>query len=796
MTTWRARRSERAESSMGGAYGRFIRVSADRHQSIRSYEVVQHLPGERNVAIVDLSFRSVADLRLAWHAIHDVPDRLAGSDDVVFVWPTVATPETVDRHRAGVREFLTEAADRRSSLGSPSTISVVLHQIGLEPILEQAGTVPDRFLETIRSVQIHSLIQEGGAEIIPANHHFRLPSGSHSRGFIRLANVFRSPRDIWTTAAWLAPRLQPNVGIVLDTTTLAPIAAQLEAFADTADLELGPTVVLDRYPRSRLEVSRAVESAADRGRALACLSVDSSGTTRTHFEDALATYAPDGWTLDIIVEARSGARMIPPTAGDHRAVWIELESQPMSQDVAHCAHCAHPSFAHVVRIDERTFLPLAEPSPAIYMPSTDQAANNAFWELADACGAIELEALPAGENEARAERTPLGVKIDFEKLTSDEARLQIAIERRLADLHRTIGKSPAQSTHDDYVSQVLTLGRGSTVVLCAEPRGQSWESHDQAVRSSLGSLGIPTARVHYSGHSLANDRDKSPADSVLCFSLGSVTGSSLKALRIQATDAYPGAEPAITGLCLHARPPSGTEWAAIRNAFLPGRLTALWLAYLPWASPLREELELLDRSGLSGAAVSNRLAYLRSTLHPIEVGEYRETALWGSNEWFHGQRHVRERSLYGYELTTDAAYAAVGSAIHTRRLEHSRKESAQRFMVDLPKVARSYFDALLMSSVVRWTKPGEAWWGEGPSEEAETMRSFLRFGGSTPDEMVVLYPELIIAAALGKVPSAGVEELKAAIQSVRINYPPEAVDAGPHRRIRFEMIDELLHLLE
>lgn len=240
--------------------------------------------------------------------IHDVPDRLTGSDFVVFIWPAIASPHDEGDHVKGLRSLVAEVQDRRAALGSPSGVSAILHRVGAAPIIDSIGDVPDRLVETIRSVQLHALMREGGAEITPANHHFRLPSGSHARSFVRLTNVFRSPRDIWTMAAWLAPRLQPKVGIVLDTTTLSPIAAQLEAFADAADFELGPTVVLDRYPRSRLEVSRAVESAADRGRALACLSVDSSGATRSHFEDALATYAPDGWTLEPGCPRPRGAR--------------------------------------------------------------------------------------------------------------------------------------------------------------------------------------------------------------------------------------------------------------------------------------------------------------------------------------------------------------------------------------------------------------------------------------------------------------------------------------------------------
>jgi hypothetical protein len=759
---------------------------------------VRNVPVSGDLSLIDLSFRSVADVRLAWDAIHDVPDRLAGSVHTVFIWPELLTDANQAEHRALATDFMVEAIDRSDALGSPHTVSMILHRFGGSPDIETRSLVrdsdpPEQLADLARSVQLHSLMAEGGAVIAPANHHFRLPSGNHARSFIRLANMIRSPGDLWSTASWLAPRLGPGVGIVIDTTTLAPVAAQLESLADRAGVELGPTVVLDRYPRSRLEVSRAVESAGDRGAAMAVLSVDSSGVTRSHFEEAMQNYIPGRWTIDVIVEARADSKLVPSGSDPQRLVWTEVDSAPLSEDATVCAHCRDADIAHVVRIDERTFMPLAEPSPAIYMPSTDQSVNSSFWELADRSGAIELEALPADDNLARAERTPLGVKIDFGKLTADLDAIATSIGNRIAEVGSSgAWKSTEQARFDEYVGMVLERCRVSTVVLCPAADAPC----DDAVRATLEVLGVGAKRVHYDADALQSDPDRSGDDVVLCYSLGSVTGSSLKRLRVRATDAYAGLEPVINGFCLHARPPSDVEWAAIRNSFKPYAVAALWHSYLPWSSPLRDELELLDRSGVGGPAISNRMRYLADTAREMVGGEYAETALWGANENYGGQAHLRERSLYGYELRANAAFAAVGAAIHANRLRHGRRETAQRFMVDLPKVSRSYFDAVLMASVIRWTKPGEAWWGADRSEEAETMRTMLRFGGSTSEELTVIYPELLIGAALGKVPVAAIEELKASLRETRHRYPPGAADAGPFRAARFAMVDELLHLLE
>src|SRR5689334_19490674 len=85
--------------------------------------------------------------------------------------------------------------------------------------------------------------------------------------------------------------------------------------------------------------------------------------------------------------------------------------------------------------------------------------------------------------------------------------------------------------------------------------------------------------------------------------------------------------------------------------------------------------------------------------------------------------------------------------------------------------------------------------GESPAEEAETMRPYLRFGAFTPGEMTVLYAELFLSAALGKIPTAAVHELKSALANIRLRFPAGATNAGPHRAVRYSMLDEMLELL-
>jgi len=766
-----------------------MRVTDSRHAPLQSFGLQTGMPGGLNTTVVDLSFRTVDDLRLAWSALHDVPDRMAGTDRVVFVWPEIVTDGASSP--VGVNEFLVEARERSATLGSPQAIAVLVHVVGEPPrVVGDDDSGPPLLPLLVRAIETRALVAEGGAVIRPATHHFRLPSGSHSREFVRIANAFRSPRDIWCMSAWLASRLRPNSGIVLDTTTLAPIAAQLEAFAAASGFDLGPTVVLDRYPRSRLEVSRAVESAADRGSVLACLSVNSTGRTQSDFESALQKYAPDSWTLDVIVESRVGARVVPVPHNRSAHVWLENECSSPSDDPGTCRWCQDPAVAHAVRIDERSFLPIAEPLPSTYMPSTDQTVNAGFWELCSSADAVRVESLPAGDNLARAERVPLGVRIDFDRLTATPESLPDAVSDRVAALSRSDHRSTNQRSHDEYVTDVIGRCVPSTVVLCDagdEPR------RDAVVRV-LERLGISTSRLHFNAEALAGDDARTDSDIVLCFALGSVTGAQLKSLRIAVIDAYPGLDPVINGLCIHARPPTFAEWEAIRNSFRPGRLAALWLSWLPWSSPLREEHELLVRSGLGGPAISNRRAWLANTTSEEAGHRYPESAIWAANEHHGGQQRVRERSIYGREISATVVFAAIGSAIHTQRLKHGKSGSAQRFMVDIPRVARSYFDAVIVAAIIRWTKPGEAWWGEHPTEQGEVMTSLLRFGGSTTSEMAVLVPELLVATALGKVPKAAQDELLNEVASLqRVDEDGEELRVFTEEQL--QMISELLELV-
>ena len=532
--------------------------------------------------------------------------------------------------------------------------------------------------------------------------------------------------------------------------------------------------MLDHYPRSYLDVAEPVQHAARYGRAMACLSVDASGTTSSHFERALNTYAKSGSSLDVIIRPRKDS-LTTPLNGSDRTVWHEIEAQPGALSISACEDCRSTSHAHVVRIDEQTFLPIAEPLPKLYMPDVGQSVNAAFWELADDLDAIRPESPTANDDMSRAERTPMAIRVDFGHLMEDPERLADGLSRRISEIESgPAGSEPTrrQRTIDDFVKSSLTSFRESVAIVCAK--------HDVVFKDQilavLKALGAGSETVHFGTAELdVGALDLTSGSGIGCFTLGTVTGSTLKDLRVNVADALEaaGVEAPIYGFCLHARPPSFIEWAAVRNSYRPHSCAALWLTWLPWTSALRAETKLFERTGTAGSeAIENRWQWLNEPEDSPTEGGWAETAFWGANDHFGGQQQVRGRSLYGFQIGPNSVLAAVGAAIHTARLRHEAANSAQRFMVDIPRATRSYFDALLLSAIVRCARPGEAWWGRDPDEAADTMRTLLRHGVGSGADVTVLYPEMFVTALLGKVPPSAVAVLLA--EYARIKDTPVA----------------------
>lgn len=73
------------------------------------------------------------------------------------------------------------------------------------------------------------------------------------------------------------------------------------------------------------------------------------------------------------------------------------------------------------------------------------------------------------------------------------------------------------------------------------------------------------------------------------------------------------------------------------------------------------------------------------------------------------------------------------------------------------RLVRSCFDAIITCSVTRWLQPGELWWGADRDDTQSVLDSLAYLIDQASDgteEQLLLLPELLLAAAQGKIPTA------------------------------------------
>lgn len=718
----------------------YIRVSKDLGRPVELFPI-RSVEQVGDLRLVDINLRADTDIDLIWEAIHEIPDRFAGAPTVVFRWPSILKSDD----EGILSAFLETAAERKAALGEVSRVEVFAHVVGSEPIhLTSDGSSPTPHA-LLRQLEFESLLEVHEAHLSGADYHYRLPSGSHAAEFLRVANALRHPRDVWVVAAWMTDFLTAGCGLLLDTASLTPLAVQLDAFAAGAGFALGDIGVMDSYPASLPAVSTVVEAASSTARCLAVLSVDSTGSTRRLLEPELEARNPGNWRMHTLV--RFGVHDGDPNPNNE--VWTHDQAVTPSAP-EDCTLCRDHRRAFLVTVDERTYYPVPNIEPEKIVPSIAEGDNAAFWELANAQNAVLLEVTPsASAMEQRAERTPLAVRIRFDALVADVDRLIGAVRIRLQALEAVGPGAGSLSVSKEHLDRLRTHMAATSVVFVENDD----LSNPISLHAVLQELGLETARIVVGKKQL---RDEAVAgDSILCFAWGSLTGSKMKRMRVAATDAYGGSAAEINGFCLHARPPTLAEWRSAVLSFRPSKLGALWLSFLPWGSPLAEERRLLERMGMTSPIVERRLRYLSDT-DPDSSG-HAMAALLGVDERCLGQSKVRDTSIYGHQISTDTAFAALGAAL--QRARDAASHSARRIVVNLAGIGRPYFDANLIASMLRWTRPAEAYWGGDAAEQRETLNLLWEAGGNTDEELTVIIPELFLAAALGKMPAASVIHL-------------------------------------
>ena len=94
-------------------------------------------------------------------------------------------------------------------------------------------------------------------------------------------------------------------------------------------------------------------------------------------------------------------------------------------------------------------------------------------------------------------------------------------------------------------------------------------------------------------------------------------------------------------------------------------------------------------------------------------------------------------------------------------------------MFDMGRIVRSYFDAVITCSVIRWLNPGELWWATD-RDEPESVRdsvAFLLDQAVEYDEQVLLLPELLLASAQGKIPRLAHDIVRSRAEELSDEWP-------------------------
>ncbi|MDQ3821709.1 MAG: hypothetical protein M3321_00510 [Actinomycetota bacterium] len=650
--------------------------------------------------------------------------------------------------RAAGEIRLDELHKVRDALKIGAPIARLVQQPGAAPRLDGEppreavdSLTPDVIFRRARAVEVAALVEWSDAIWDRPKFHFELPSGLHTDIFIRLADAIREPRDAAVLASWLTPEMTDGLGVVLDSGTLSALVEALRAEMAAASMTLGPVAVLDQYPRTHLDTLSAVSYAAQAGTgAVGIVSVNVSGQLRGRLYDAFEAYSSlleRIATTHVLVDATSTA---PPEL-PRLETWLALADAPSRRpprvEEGKCGFCSGSERPYVITITPDSFKPILPSDRTLLMPAVkDASEHQLFWEICDEAGAIGVEQKP--RIQPRAFRSPglMNVLFRLEPLLASDKFVDEVV-RRLQDENR----------------------KQADLVLVAEGEarlrgfGRFWTR----VRPLLGrkSMAFPIDEPWQDPGLQAAVRE---ARTIVVFALGSVTGQSLfKGL--EGVQGLRSEWAGTRGVVVHARPWSRREWESLHNAY-DKRLTRVWLTYFPERSPLVEEAMLLET--VDAEELSPEQAAFRDERWRFCKGEMKGDAyplFWGSEP----DDRLTPHSLYGNLLRARATYAAVGAAMERTRVD-AAKDRAITPVFEMPAIVRSYYDPLILSSVLRWLRPHEAFWGPEPDSGAKFVGATIeRVLNTSIGPARVLLCELGLAAAEGKLGSGGAEEAYARI---------------------------------
>jgi hypothetical protein len=624
----------------------------------------------------------------------------------------------------------------------------LLHQpVGQEAWVEGDLTGEQSVLDRACAVELEALLDWGDAVWTPSTYHYRLPSGEHAAGFVRVADAMQRPRDIEVLASWIHASLRDRVGLVVDTGTLSGIVqALLAAIRSQGGWVPGPVNVLDGYPATAIDVSSAVRETNAGSGVIALLSVNSSGRVRDHLLNALAG-VPSGEarSLDVLVNKSAITSHTQNAEGIEMRTWHPRPSEePLvsyeAANASQCELCRAAETATLISVSPRSFDGSLPAALARITPSVEDARfSSRLWQLADAIeDAIRLEATPES---AVAEWRPPGqmaIAFDYAQLVSRSDFREAAVAALVGQLARA---RVAPATAD--------------LVLMPEHE-YSLPGRAELIKAMKPILG-PRPKVapfppkgDWSASLKKKVHDAPQCVTVL--TLGAVTGTTLQSAlsAVQGARDHGGYD--LYAYVLHARLADQRAWQTLRNTY--GRLLfAAWHSYLPERSPLQDEGKTLSEisEAAEGQLTDPAQQFLKTRVELLGGHDLdqRVGLFWGSK----AESELTPNSIFGQGLHAPAVYAAVAASMERARRDQRKEIVPARRVFEMPAILRSYYDPMILAAMLRWLQPHEAWWGVDPNDEGVAVKSLL---SHVPIEhLAILVPEFLLAAAQGKVNRAG-----------------------------------------
>lgn len=656
----------------------------------------------------------------------------------------------------------------REALALPATVCVALsHQVGAAPKLELGESLPASLdaatlLRRARAVEFEALLAWSRAVWSPKSYHFLLPSGAHAGAFVKAGQAISSPRDADALANWLLPCLGPRTGIVADTGTLTPLLLAATARREGVDAVVR---IVEGYPQTYLDVSTALEAVATNAdRVLAILSVNSTGQLLSHLIQHLQQLTGRQIEVQVVImidqwENRDWKQ--------HGAVpverWLPLPDRdpPANTRVyrGDCELCADPTGKRttVVPIDPVSFDRQLPSFLRRVMPAVDDArANHEFWELCSKAEAIAVAEEPEIHAQERRREGRMGIKVRHARLLELRPGFAQAVRKRLeVRLEEIIKRGDEKDAKEADKVAARYWASARPVELVLVPK----EDCDHAqfsgfVRDAFKGFGARATPVPGEARQWSEELKQSirAAKHVTVFTLGTVTGTTLQAILVGVQSTRRGHSDfdfELDAVVVHARPNDLRLWETLVNSY-SGRLVHLWLTYLPDRSPLQDEGDALDQMSTPDLAAIPLALEFFNARNTFCGGAAPTTAplFWGTQS----NGSLSPHSIFGEGLSALATYAAVSSAITMRRLRDT--SPPERLVFEIGSMIRSYYDPLILASMFRWLRPSECWWGpQSPTSIASEMLERAR-RSNDPAAFPMLVSELLLAAALGKVPDA------------------------------------------